>query len=252
MVYTIVRETDDGGAWTVHRNMLTPCEHLILDEPVDQDTGLSKRVTRSSRSPALAAQENSASDTDDDDELSFMPALSSRSNAGMAAIPTSNENEAFSAVDEVNDDEVSELPIDKGDDETPTSAEPTTDDQAEQLLITHKSTESNKGCDKGTLRSHKENNEIPSTISEQNERLLTTQESEAESDRGSSEDTLQIAEVADELSLIIDHEDDSTKPKTTTASRNEMTNLQAEIPLADGGPTSSELLQEPEVSESAG
>ena len=91
----------------MNRNMLTPCEHLIIDEPVDQDTGLSKRVPRSSRSPALAAQENSASDTDDDDELSFMPALSSRSNAGMAAIPTSNENEAFSAVDEVNDDEVS-------------------------------------------------------------------------------------------------------------------------------------------------
>ena len=53
-VLVIVQEEDGRGTWTVHHNMLTPCEHLIIDEPVDVDTGLAKRVTRSSkRSPAV-------------------------------------------------------------------------------------------------------------------------------------------------------------------------------------------------------
>ena len=76
---------------------------------------------------------------------------------------TSNENEAFSVIDEVNDDEVVALPIYNGNGKTPTSAEPTTDDQAE--LITRELTVSSKGCDKETPRSHKESDKIPSATS---------------------------------------------------------------------------------------
>ena len=44
----------------------------------------------------------------------------------MAAMTTSNENKAFSVIDEVNDDEVVALLIYNGNGKTPTSTEPTT------------------------------------------------------------------------------------------------------------------------------
>ena len=32
VVYTVAKEKDGSGVWTVHRKMLFPCEHLILEE----------------------------------------------------------------------------------------------------------------------------------------------------------------------------------------------------------------------------
>ena len=133
VVYTIVREEDGKGTWTVHRNMLTPCEHLIIDEPVDVDTGLAKRVTRSSRSsPAVEQNEECNSSSDSDDELSFLPALSALSET--AAIPTTEPT-----TDEKSDLTTNEelLTVSRGmmsstngeNETTKGTTEPTTDEQ---------------------------------------------------------------------------------------------------------------------------
>ena len=96
------------------------------------------------------------------------------------------------------------------------------------------------------------------STSEQNERLLITQESEAESDKASSEDTLRISDVADELSLIINH--DGSLP--ISRENEEVLTIDGRISAIDDPTTneellpvsrgSNEILQEPSVTEKDG
>ena len=69
VVYTVAKE-DGSGKWTVHRNMLLPCSHLILPESSQEQKHEQKRVTRQSLRARLPdiQEETAASDSDSDEE----------------------------------------------------------------------------------------------------------------------------------------------------------------------------------------
>ena len=71
VVYTVCKE-DGSGEWTVHRNMLLPCSHLILpaiQEPVRKDSRRETRSMKQTRERRDGQQLINESESDSDEEI---------------------------------------------------------------------------------------------------------------------------------------------------------------------------------------